>query len=65
MIGVNHAQWIAFRGLPGGDLAVANIYAPNNSQDQTILWLELAQSLPTGPRWILVGDWNMVLDSRN
>jgi hypothetical protein len=46
-------------------VGIANIYAPNNPQDRITLWTELAQSLPVGPRWILAGGLNMMLDSKD
>jgi exonuclease III len=40
-IGVNLAQWIRFSRLPGGDVAVLNVYAPNNPVERIQLWQEL------------------------
>jgi exonuclease III len=56
----NQAQWVMFKGVPGGDVAVANIYAPNSSQERIMLWRGLINCLPQGCRWILGGDWNAV-----
>jgi hypothetical protein len=61
----NTVQWVILKGLLGGDLGVANIYAPNILRDRCFLWAEMIQKLPRGCRWILVGDWNMVERSIN
>lgn len=56
----NRAQWFILHGLPGGDLGVANIYAPNDSPSRCVLWETMARELPQTCRWILLGDFNMV-----
>ncbi len=56
----NRVQWVILKGLVGGDLGDANIYAPNTLRKQCFLWVEMIQKLPRGCMWILVGDWNMV-----
>jgi exonuclease III len=60
-IGCNLGQWIRLSGLPGGDLAILNIYAPHTPSDRMNLWCELISTLPSDCRWIVCGDWNMVL----
>lgn len=57
---VNRAQWVILRGIPGGDLGIINIYAPNDIVERCQLWETLIQELPTSCRWILAGDFNMV-----
>lgn len=60
-IGLNLGQWVRFKNLPGGDLAIANIYAPHsNSNARVHLWQDLVRLLDPDCRWILCGDWNMV-----
>jgi hypothetical protein len=49
-------QWVRLSGLPGGDLSIRNVYAPNSSSARCILWTELAESLQTDYRWVLAGD---------
>lgn len=56
----NRAFWIRLSGLPGGDLGILNIYAPNDPRERTTLWQELTTSLPTDCRWLASGDFNMV-----
>jgi exonuclease III len=60
-IGSNLGQWIRLLGLPGGDLAILNIYASNSPAERTTLWRELISSLPGDCRWLVCGDWNMIL----
>jgi len=57
---VNRIHWTRLRRLLGGDLGVANVYAPNNPKDHCCLWDEMVKCLPKNCRWIFVGDWNMV-----
>jgi hypothetical protein len=61
----NQAQWVIFKGYPGGDLGVANIYTLHSAQERIFLWQALEAALPSSIRWILTGDWNMVLSPRN
>ena len=56
----NRAFWFRLKGLPGGDLGILNIYAPNDSRERTLLWQELSARLPSDCRWIVSGDFNMV-----
>ena len=65
IIGINLAQWIFFKELPRGDLAILNIYAPNEVGARVQLWEELVSNLPSNCRWILCGDFNMVTDPRD
>jgi hypothetical protein len=39
----NKVQWIILKGLLGGDLGVANIYALNNARKWCFLWAEMVQ----------------------
>ncbi len=39
----NKVQWIILKGLLGGDLGVANIYALNNVRRWCFLWAEMVQ----------------------
>jgi exonuclease III len=61
----NQAQWVLFKGIPGGDVAIANIYAPNSFHERIMLWRDLISCLPQGCRWIMGGDWNMVEQARD
>jgi hypothetical protein len=61
----NLAQWVLLKGIPGGDVGVVNIYAPNASQERILLWRELVNCLPQGCRWVLGGDWNVVEQARD
>lgn len=54
------ALWVRLSGLPGGDIAVLNIYAPNSPGERRVMWDELAATLPRDCRWVLGGDWNVV-----
>lgn len=54
------AHWLRFTGVPGGDISILNVYAPNSSSERQTLWNELASVLPQDCRWILTGDWNVV-----
>lgn len=56
----NRAFWFKLKGLPGGDLGIVNLYAPNDSRERTLLWQELSATLPSDCRWIVSGDFNMV-----
>jgi exonuclease III len=56
----NRVQWLILEGLAGGDVGIANVYAPNNPVDRRDLWLHMIQDLPHTCRWILAGDFNMV-----
>lgn len=59
------AQWVRLSGLPGGDIAILNVYCPHNSPQRCLLWEELMNSLPQGCRWIALGDWNFVEHARD
>jgi endonuclease/exonuclease/phosphatase family metal-dependent hydrolase len=65
IIEINLAQWILFKGLLGGNLAVLNIYVPNEARARLRLWEELVSNLPPNCQWILCGDFNMVTDPRD
>lgn len=54
------AQWIRLSGIPGGDISILNVYAPNTPNRRRALWDELAATLPQDCRWVLAGDWNVV-----
>lgn len=54
------AQWIRLSSIPGGDISILNVYAPNSSQSRRALWDELASVLPQDCRCILLGNWNVV-----
>lgn len=58
--GGGRAQWVRFGGLPGGDVAVLNVYASTHARERAFLWEELAASLPRDCRWLILGDWNFV-----
>lgn len=55
----NRASWIRLSGLPGGDLGILNVYAPNDPRDRTALWQELMCRLPSDCRSLVSGDFNM------
>lgn len=54
------ALWVRLSGIPGGDVSILNVYAPNSPSERRILWDELASILPRDCRWVLGGDWNVV-----
>lgn len=56
----NRLHWFILTGLPGGDIGFANIYAPNDSFGQCLLWEAMTHELPNTCRWVLLGDFNMV-----
>jgi exonuclease III len=59
------AQWTRLSGVPGGDIAILNVYAPNQAQARCELWAELIDTLPKDCRWVFIGDWNFVEKSRD
>ena len=61
----NKAFWICLQGLPGGDLGILNIYAPNESRARIVLWQELTLRLPTDYKWLVSGDFNMVENAQD
>jgi hypothetical protein len=60
IIGVNKAQWIRLSRMPGDNITILNVYAPNLPSKCMTLWGELVLSLPQNCRWVIGGDWNMV-----
>jgi exonuclease III len=64
-VGFNLAQWIRFLNIPGGDVAILNVYAPHTPTERIQLWQELTRLLPQGCRWVTSGDWNMVETARD
>lgn len=52
--------WVKYKHSRG-EFGVASIYAPKNPRDRATLWDSISADLPMGD-WILVGDFNMVLD---
>jgi exonuclease III len=61
----NRVHYFILSGLPGGDVGIANVYAPNSSPHRCALWTVLARELPSTCRWILLGDFNMVENRRD
>jgi hypothetical protein len=59
------AQWVRLTRVPGGDLSILNVYAPNNAAARCVLWRELVESLDKDCSWILAGDWNFVERSQD
>ena len=57
--------WIVLKGIPGGDLGILNIYAPNDQHERKELWLSLQEILPKDIRWLVGGDFTMVKRERN
>ena len=60
-----NAQWICFKGVPGGDIGILNVYAPHKSPERCVLWLELIDNLPRNCKWIMIGNWNFVERGRD
>ncbi len=56
----NCFHWIRINRLRGGDLTLANIYAPNDMAQRCMFWVLMIKELPKDYRWILLGDFNMV-----
>jgi hypothetical protein len=54
------AQWVRLTGAQGSDLAILNVYSPNDEPARCNLWRELVETLNNDCRWVLVGDWNFV-----
>jgi hypothetical protein len=52
--------WIVLKGIPGGDLGIANIYSLNDCRQRSEMWHEILNNLPRSCRWILRRDFNMV-----
>jgi hypothetical protein len=59
-IGMNQAQRLTLSGLPGRELNIVNLYAPNIAAERITLWQALVSSLLLQGRWVFCGDWNMV-----
>ena len=51
-----NAQWVRFKGVPGQDVAVLNVYAPHSPPERCALWVELIDVLPRDCRWLMTGD---------
>jgi exonuclease III len=64
-VGANLAQWVRFSGIPNGDVAILNVYAPNGARKIIDLQQALCRMLSTNSQWIAVGDWNIVEDARD
>lgn len=60
MLSENRAHCFILTRMPGGDLGVVNIYAPNKPASRIRLWQEMIDNLPTTCRWIFTGDFNNV-----
>jgi exonuclease III len=46
--------------MPGGDIGIINIYAPNETTKCAQLWEAMIETLSQTYRWIFMGDYNMV-----
>ena len=55
-----NAQWIRLYGVPGEDVGMLKVYAPNTSYKRSTLWDEVILSVQRNCRWILIGDSNFV-----
>jgi endonuclease/exonuclease/phosphatase family metal-dependent hydrolase len=51
--------------MPGGDIGVVNLYAPNEHGLRVRLWESLISELPANCHWIVAGDFNMVESSQD
>lgn len=47
----------------GGGLVFVGIYGPNDTEGRTALWDELVQELDVTFNWIMVGDFNMIIQA--
>lgn len=56
----NRVHWFILKGIPGGDIGIANVYASNNPSERCLLWKLMILELPLACRWIMAGDFNMV-----
>lgn len=56
----NRVHWFILKGIAGGDIGIANVYAHNNVSDRCLLWERMILELPLVCRWIMAGDFNMV-----
>lgn len=59
----NELSWVLLQ-TACGEVGIANIYAPNHSQERAFLWNSLKTSLSNG-RWIFTGDFNMTESATN
>lgn len=61
MIGTGLVAWVQIQDVRG-DFGVIGIYAPSRSaRKHATLWYQMKLEIPSG-NWILIGDFNMVLD---
>jgi exonuclease III len=51
---------VRLSNVPGNDVAILNVYAPNSIRERCQLWNELIDTLPLDCKWVLAGDWNFV-----
>ena len=56
----NCCHWLVTSSLSGGDIGLANIYAPNKPLLCYQLWEQMIHQLSNLVRWILAVDFNMV-----
>ncbi len=56
----NCFHWIRINRLKGGDLTLANIYAPNDMAKICMFWVLMIKELPKDCRWNLSGGFKMV-----
>jgi hypothetical protein len=57
----NKAQYLSLDGFPRGNLGILNVCAPNTPSEHILLWKALKASLLANIKWVIMGDWNMVL----
>ena len=46
-------------------VGIVNVYAPNSSPLQALFWRQLADGLPFADAWILAGDFNITLHTKD
>lgn len=56
----NRVVWSMMEGIEGGILGISRIYASNIPSHRSLIWQEMAKSLPKYYSWILGRDFNMI-----
>jgi exonuclease III len=60
ILGSNRGVWVILDHPRLGRLGIMGIYAPNNSQERTILWQEMYCEMDNSIKWMILGNFNMV-----
>ncbi|KAL3678558.1 hypothetical protein R1sor_021514 [Riccia sorocarpa] len=61
----NRAVWVHIDGLKVGRVGILAVYAPNTVLERTRLWHSMLGKLESDRAWIVMGDFNMILEDRD